>query len=553
LIPWRKDKTVSRTKLLRPVFLCVSACLLLALVLPAPARTAEIHNLALAGDLEKIKALLDTDPELLDNPGDMGTPLIYALLGKQQAVAEYLIAKGANVNAVQEQTGFTPLHGAVYAQSGTLTGQLLDRGAEINARSLQGVSALDLAIIFNKPEVAAVLIARGSALDENDGQGRLPLTQAADLGRTEIVKSLLEAGADPEARDSMGQTALLAAAARGRSGVLDLLLQRGADVAAKDKRTGRNSLHLACITGHLDVTERILAGGADVTAKDAKNKAALFYAAKYGHKHVAELLRTHGAKPESGLAANFGPSPHLKRKMESGQFVAWYLNNRGWALKTRDHLVIFDAEEFGVKRPADPMLANGFLSAGELSGQNLLALYTCYHGDPGELAAVHELADRMSSAAYVHLSEDRFRDGERCHYLGPAEEHKIGAAIVRTIEAATGNPAHAYLVHTGGLSIFYMGFHPDDPAGFVEEIEDLAANRNTQLDVAFLPIPESSDAGEAFFTVLEKLQPRTVCLLDPNRREELFPAAAERMRKWGFTGAVFYAEHPGDHLVHLGQ
>ena len=473
-------------------------------------------------------------------------------MGRQIDVAEYLIAKGADVNAVQEQTGFRPLHGAVYARSAETAGRLIDRGAEINARSHQGISALDMAVIMNKPDIAAVLIARGAALNEINGQSRVPLTHASDLGRSEIVKNLLDAGADVEARDSMGQTALLAAAARGRSGVLDLLLQRGADASARDERTGRTPLHLACITGHLDIVERILVGGADADATDAANRTALYYAARYGHKQVFDLLLERGEKPEPGLAANFGPSLYLETNMTPGRFVAWYLNNRGWALKTRDRLVVFDAEEFGVKRPADPALANGFLSADELAGQDLLALYTCYHGDPGEPAAVHELAGRMTRAAYVHLSEDRFRDGEGCYYFGPGEEHEVGGASVRTIEAATGNPAHAYLVQTGGLSIFYMGFRPEDTKRFIKEINDLAAEPGNRPDVAFLPIPETGDAGEAFFAVLEKLRPRAVCLLDPDRREALYPAAAERVRKSGFAGQVFYAEHPGDHLVYPG-
>jgi hypothetical protein len=335
--------------------------------------------------------------------------------------------------------------------------------------------------------------------------------------------------------------------------VVDLLLERGADVLARDEQTGRNPLHLACLTGHLDLVERILARGVPVSARDAENKTALFYAVRYGHRRVADLLQSRGAELEPGQKADFGPSPYLGRSMASGEFVAWYLNHRGWALKTRDHLLVFDAEEFGVKRPTDPALANGFLSAEELEGQNLLGLYTCYHGDPGELAAVHELADRMKTAAYIHLKEDLFRDGELCHYLGPGEEYEAPGVTVWTIEAFSGNYAHAYLVRTDGLFVFYMGFHPDDAEGFLREIDGLATKLGMSLDLAFLPIPEFSEPGEGFFAVLEKLRPRTVCLLDPNRREELYPAVADRMRNWGFTGEVFCAEQPGDHLVHQGQ
>lgn len=547
----RKDANVSKSMDRFRRHVCIG--LLLTLSLAAPAWTAEVHDAAMSGDLEKVKALLEAEPGLLDAEGEMGTPLIYAVLRRQIAMAEYLIARGADVNAVQKRTGFTPLHGSVYAQSVALAGLVLDRGADINARSRQGISALDLAVIMNKPDVAALLIERGAALDEIDGQGRLPLSRAAELGRTEIAQRLIEAGADVEAKDSLGQTALLAATAKGRLDVLDLLLDHGADVSVRDERTGRNALHLACLTGYLDVVEKILAGGVDVAEKDGAGKTALFYAAKYGHRQVAGLLQNRGAEPAADQIGNFGPSPYLSRKTAPGEFAAWYLNNRGWVVKTKDKLLVFDAEEFGVRRPADPALANGFLAAEELRGQDLLALYTCYHGDPGELAAVHELAGKMKKAVYVHLSEDRFRDGVSRHYFGPGEEHEVEGASVRTIEAATGNPAHAYLVRTGSLSVFYMGFQPQDADAFVREIARLADERPTPLDVAFLPIPEAADAGEAFFAVLDKLRPRTVCLLDPSRRENLYPAVADRMRERGFAGEVFCAEQPGDHFVLEGR
>jgi hypothetical protein len=238
--------------------------------------------------------------------------------------------------------------------------------------------------------------------------------------------------------------------------------------------------------------------------------------------------------------------------MAAGEGVAWYLNNRGWAVKTRDHLVIVDAEEFGVRRPADPVLANGFLTADELAGQNLLALYTCYHGDPGELAAVHELADRMATATYVHLREDRFRDGERCLYLGPGEEHTVGDVRMWTVEASMGSPAHAYVVHVDGLRLFYQGFEPTDAGRFVEDLSDLVG-RIGPVDLAFLPAPASGSEGESFFTVLSVLRPGTLCLLDPDRREELFPEVARRTRDRGYTGEVFCAEEPGDMLTIPGS
>jgi ankyrin repeat protein len=66
-------------------------------------QTSEIHKAVIAGDLNKVRALIDSDPTLLeskDNEGD--TPLIKACLNKQTrtrqpAIAKFLIEKGADV------------------------------------------------------------------------------------------------------------------------------------------------------------------------------------------------------------------------------------------------------------------------------------------------------------------------------------------------------------------------------------------------------------------------------------------------------------------------
>jgi ankyrin repeat protein len=68
-------------------------------------RAGEIHDAAAAGDLSKVRALLDRDPALLESKGKDGeTPLIKACMGvpddnTQVATARFLIDKGANVNA----------------------------------------------------------------------------------------------------------------------------------------------------------------------------------------------------------------------------------------------------------------------------------------------------------------------------------------------------------------------------------------------------------------------------------------------------------------------
>jgi len=512
---------------------------------------APVHEAAQTGDLAQLQKLLADDATLLHAPGPMGTPLHHALFGHQLELARYLLENGADVDAAGERTGFTPLHASVYCPDQRYAELLVRYGAAVSSRGVRGFAPLDLAILFGKTGIAVLLIEHGADLTTTNGQGRLPLCQAAELGRLEIVEALLAAGAAVDARDERGTMPLQAAASRGRDEIVAQLLAHGARGDVIEPTSGRSLLQQACLNGHANIVEQLLVAGAPVEHQDASGHTALYYAGRYGHEQVANLLLEHGAQRPSGLVENYGRSPYLTRAPAPDQAVAWYLNHRGWAVKTRDRLLVFDAEEFGVTRPTQPSLANGFLSPGELAGQDLLSLFTCYHGDPGELAYVHTLADHLASAAYVHLEEDRFRDGQRCVYLSPEQRHEFDGVTVRTIDAFSGNATLAYLVETSGLRIFYLGFNVEDPARFVRDVDTLAATLDG-VDLAFLPIPDPESGDGVLHPVVAKLRPRAVCLLDPNRREQQYRAVADALAATGYGGEVFCAEHPGDVFIYQG-
>jgi hypothetical protein len=46
--------------------------------------------------------------------------------------------------------------------------------------------------------------------------------------------------------------------------------------------------------------------------------------------------------------------------------------------------------------------------------------------------------------------------------------------------------------------------------------------------------------------MVRRFRPRALALLDPNRREHLFPSVADEVRGWGLDVRVLAAENPGD-------
>ena len=86
------------------------AVLLVVLAWSRLAFCGEIHDATKAGDLEKVKALLKANPDLVNNKNKDGTtPLHWAAFEGHKDVAEWLLANKADVNA-KASDGLTPLH-----------------------------------------------------------------------------------------------------------------------------------------------------------------------------------------------------------------------------------------------------------------------------------------------------------------------------------------------------------------------------------------------------------------------------------------------------------
>jgi hypothetical protein len=84
---------------------------------------------------------------------------------------------------------------------------MLDIGADLNIRSSEGETPLQLAIIGKDPGIVHLLVERGADVNAQGSRGSTPLATALINDCSEIAQYLLDHGADPDIRDDQGISA----------------------------------------------------------------------------------------------------------------------------------------------------------------------------------------------------------------------------------------------------------------------------------------------------------------------------------------------------------
>jgi hypothetical protein len=114
-----------------------------------------------------------------------------------------------NLSSPELKGLWTPLHDAALHGSNELIELLLDRGADIEARTVTKATPLALATRHYKIAATRCLLARGADVNTQDKAGSTPVIQACLVGATSVAKLLVEVGkADLTIKNRAGATAL---------------------------------------------------------------------------------------------------------------------------------------------------------------------------------------------------------------------------------------------------------------------------------------------------------------------------------------------------------
>jgi ankyrin repeat protein len=218
-------------------------------------QTDEFLEAIQKGNLSKVNQLLETNPALAHSKAKDGTSVIlFALYRGQRNIAEAITAKKTELDIFEASTlgkldrakslidrnpslasayspdGFALVALAAYLGQKETTEYLISKGADVNAvaRNTTGFTALTGAVANNHTEIAKLLVKRGAQVNYQYEGGFTPLMAASENGNVELVRFLLANGADPNAKTGDGKSPMSFANEKNHLEVVEALKKQGA-------------------------------------------------------------------------------------------------------------------------------------------------------------------------------------------------------------------------------------------------------------------------------------------------------------------------------------
>jgi ankyrin repeat protein len=268
----------------------------------APANVEPWAETVLFGSVADVRKLLDggLDPNAATKSGGT-TALMMAAPDADKM--KLLIDRGANVNA-RSETKYSAL--MVAAQYGTHSTPairlLLAHGADASqsqGQPLFNADPLFLAAYGGNAEVLPDLLKAGASLN---GEMRLigtsstdPISGAVRHGYLDVAETLVRLGA-PVDRTDARITPLVKAVLGDQVAMAKFLIEKGADVNHVDGNGMTPLLYAASIDfGSPAMIDMLLSKGARLDAKTKEGKTALELARQYTHTHLIASLSGHAA------------------------------------------------------------------------------------------------------------------------------------------------------------------------------------------------------------------------------------------------------------------
>jgi uncharacterized protein len=196
---------------------------------PSADAHGELIVAARAGDVARVRSLLEPDADVDAHDASGATALVAAAYGNHVDVARSLIEAGADVNVKDD--------------------------------SQQSAYLIATSEVGDDPRLLELTLANGADVDAKDSYSGTGLIRAADRGHVRIVERLLDTQVEIDHVNRLGWTALLEAIILG-----------GGD------------------REHIEVVRLLVEAGADVNLADGQGVTPLAHARRQGYDEIAAIL-----------------------------------------------------------------------------------------------------------------------------------------------------------------------------------------------------------------------------------------------------------------------
>ena len=391
------------------------------------------------------------------------------------------------------------------------------------------------------------MLRKGVAIDARNNAGFTPLLLATMFGNREAVKVLLAHKADANTSNQNGLFPLLQAAKDGAREITLLLLAAGARAGDGMSDTKVTPLHMASALGYGDIVKALLDKGADVNARDKWDHSPLGLSVRYGNKNIADLLLTRGAKPDGKIAEPAG-SDWLKKPLVEGEALVWYTEHSGWAVRTANHLLIFDYYKPD-PAPDQPGLANGWIVPAEIKDLPVIVFISHSHADHYS-PTVFDWKKEIQNITYITGFKPEGKDG---YSLLPAHEKKAMKGI-EIIPIESNDSGQGYFVQADGVTIFHPGDHAnrqrDFSGPFKKEI-DFLADQGLKADILFVPVSgcgfgDIVAVKKGDYYMMDRLSARHVFPMHAGGNPLQYQQFAKEAKERGYENTLNCAEFSGD-------
>ena len=399
-------------------------------VTPLLAATKDCYD----GRVEAVMTLIANGANVTLADGAGNTPLHFAALTRDPAVAQSLIDAGADVNAINRE-GMTPIGLAAEAANWAVLEFLLKCGAKAEMPGATPALLFAAAVDGDDPRGVKALLKAKAKVDSRGPNGRTALMVAALADNAEIADVLVAAGAPLAATDDAQRSALTEAARSGANRVLQRLFLHKLSAEGIDG-DGRTVLHLAASAANSNAeTIRLLVEmGADPDARDRQGRRAVDVAAAAGRWPQVMALDPEYPVPSAHIADENDVAPTIRPDAPGELLVR---------AATQGRFPLYQ-ELLGVPRIAISHLADA-LAAAVVHGERYLEALLAQNIDPFAAPGEPSIFARLCAHSPVPWS-----------------------FLTTLAERATGNPWDA---------LPQLQLEPDDTLALIALIDALAARR----------------------------------------------------------------------------